>query len=160
VTATATVSLRPAGPDDCRQVWEWRNEASARAMFFSSGEIPYDEHRRWFMTKLSDPDLLFVIVVDGAGEPVGYVRCAVHDGAGDVSIALAPAARGRGYGRHALREAAARFFADRPLRRLSARVLPGNAASLRAFQQAGFVEHGLVDVDGQRAHELVLERSA
>jgi RimJ/RimL family protein N-acetyltransferase len=160
MTSTAVVTLRAAGPDDCRHVWELRNEASARAMFFHGDEIPYADHRRWFLAKLHDPDLLFLIVVDDGGRPVGYVRCALQDGVGEVSIALDPAARGRGYGRRALRDSAARFFAERPLRCLRAHVRPGNAASLVAFRNAGFVEHGMTAVDGQPAHELVLERPA
>jgi UDP-2,4-diacetamido-2,4,6-trideoxy-beta-L-altropyranose hydrolase len=160
MTVTSGISLRPAALDDCRRVWEWRNEPSARVMFFNSDEIPYEEHRRWFTTKLGDPDLVFLIVVDPAGEPVGYVRCQLHESVGDVSIALAPLARGRGYGSHALRGASARFFAERPLRSLRALVRRGNGASLRAFERAGFVEHRLTDIDGQPAHELFLERSA
>jgi RimJ/RimL family protein N-acetyltransferase len=155
-----TVSLRPATPDDCRRVWDWRNDASTRAVAFNADVIPYEQHRRWFETRLTDPDLLFLIIVDGTGEPVGYVRCAVHEGAGEVSIALAPQCRGRGYGTEALREAAARFFAEWPLQRLTARVLSTNVASLRAFEHAGFVERGVTAVDGQPTHELVLERSA
>jgi hypothetical protein len=37
-------------------------------------------------------------------------------------------------------------------------VLPGNVASLRAFEHAGFVPHGLTNVGGHLAQELVMER--
>jgi len=158
---TSAVSLRPATAADGDALWHWRNEPSARRMFFNGDPIPLEAHRRWLAAKLGDPALRLLIVVDGAGEAVGYVRCEARGDVGEVSIALAPAARGKGYGTAALREAAARLFAEGTLRALRAYVLPHNAASVRAFERAGFVlRPGVAEVAGHAAHELVRERSS
>lgn len=155
------VRVRPAGADDCRHFWEWRNHPSARLVAFDQTPIPYDAHAPWFARKLHDPAARMLVVVGPEGRDIGYVRCDIAEGIGEISVGLAAEEQGKGYGPLALRAAAGWLLGDRGLQRLRAYVRPGNERSHRAFERAGFVSSGdRVAVRGQDVHELVFERSS
>jgi len=132
--------LRRARPTDADQLRRWRNDPETRARSFSRQEISEAEHRRWLEQKLADPACLLLIVEDG-GAPVGQVRLEkVSPSEAEVSIGLAPGARGRGIGRRALLLAAAEGRRALAVGRLRAEIKEDNDPSLRAFAAAGFAE--------------------
>ena len=101
------VTLRPAELSDEARLLDWRNDPATRAASLSSGEVSSQDHRRWLASKLADSRCaLFVILVNS--KPLGQVRIdLLDDELAEVSIGLAPEARGRGAGREALRLVAA-----------------------------------------------------
>jgi UDP-2,4-diacetamido-2,4,6-trideoxy-beta-L-altropyranose hydrolase len=105
------------------------NDPSVRAHSFNSDPIPYEDHARWFAAAMNDPERACFLVEHGP-DTVGYVR---FDG-DEISIALAPHARGRGLGVSAIR--AAIDASGKP--HVIAYVLEGNEASVRTFERAGF----------------------
>jgi RimJ/RimL family protein N-acetyltransferase len=158
---TGGVRIRPAGADDCRQFWEWRNHPSTRLVAFDQTPIPYDTHVPWFGRKLLDPATRMLVVVDADGQDIGYVRCDIADGAGEISVGLAATEQGKGYGPVALRAAAHWLLQDRGVQRLRAYVRSANERSLRAFERAGFVASAArVPMHGEDVYELTLERSS
>jgi RimJ/RimL family protein N-acetyltransferase len=148
--------LRRARPADCRLVWRIRNEETARAASLSGDPIPFEAHERWWRRTLEDPSALVYIASPHGGSPSGYVRFALEDDQATISIALAPSARGRGFGTAAIRAGCAAVLASGTARRIVALVKPGNEASLRAFLRAGFVERPRSEA-ASGAVELVLE---
>ena len=131
------VALRPAGPDDCRAVWRWRNEAGARRASFDSSPIPFATHERWFLDSLRRRHRKIYVVVAG-DRPSGVARLDVTGRQATVSIHLAPEWRGRGVGPRALAALAEIAFSRLGLVRLVARIKADNSASLAAFRRAGF----------------------
>jgi RimJ/RimL family protein N-acetyltransferase len=138
------VSLRPADLSDEARLLEWRNEPATRAASLMPGEISAADHHAWLVRRLADDGSALFIVLDDL-EPVGQVRLDRRgDGLAEVSIGLAPEARGRGVGREALRLAA--LEAPRvEATTLSALVKADNEASLRSFAAAGYREFGRRD---------------
>jgi RimJ/RimL family protein N-acetyltransferase len=134
----AVLELRAARPEDEELVLIWRNEVSTRAGSFSSEEISRDEHSRWFARKLADSNCKLLIVEED-GRPVGQVRLdRVEADKAEISIGLAPDARGRGVGREALRCAVLEAPRRLGVTTVTAFVKHNNAASLAAFTAAGF----------------------
>lgn len=134
------VTLRPADFSDEERLLEWRNEPTTRAASLTTAEVSAEDHQRWLRGKLDDPDTALFIVLDD-GEAIGQVRLDRLDHAlAEVSIGLAPEARGRGAGREALRLAAREAGERLGVRELSAQVKPDNEASLRSFAAAGYTE--------------------
>jgi RimJ/RimL family protein N-acetyltransferase len=132
------LTLRRAVPDDEERLLGWRNEPSTRDASFTPDEISTEEHHRWFARKLANPSCALLIIED-AGQAVGQVRLdRVDPDTAEVSIGLAPEARGRGLGRTALQLAASEASKLLGVRTVRAFVRQGNPASLHAFRAAGF----------------------
>lgn len=132
------VTLRPVRDDDAERLLEWRNDADAVRFSVSGRHVTGEDHARWFETRRHNPSVhLWIAEVDGT--PVGQVRVDYEpDGVGVVSVAVAPAHRGRGIGSEMLRAMAATVVAETTVCVLKALVHPDNVQSIRAFERAAF----------------------
>ena len=136
-THATRVTLRPATPEDCRQVWLWRNDEGTRAASFDTSPISFETHERWFHESLRHRDRhVYIVLVDG--QEAGVVRLDVAGARGIVNIHLAPEWRGRGVGPRTLAALEDVAFGSLHLTRMEAEVKAGNPASLAAFQKVGF----------------------
>jgi RimJ/RimL family protein N-acetyltransferase len=149
-----TISLRSAGFGDAARLLAWRNDPATRRASFATAAVDAAGHAAWLRARLADPATLLLIAEDADGTAVGQVRLdrdRARD-AGEVSIAVAPQARGRGIARAALAALAARD--DLGVATLRARVKADNAPSLALFAAAGYAETRR-EADGT----VVLERA-
>lgn len=133
------LAARPATSEDALMLLRWRNDPSVRAVSRSSEPVPWSSHRAWLAHVLEDPDRR-LYVTEQAGIRVGTVRFDRLDDGGEweVSITLAPEARGRGLAGAVLAAAEEAFAADQPDATLVAAILPDNAPSQRLFVRAGY----------------------
>lgn len=141
------LTIRDATQSDCRLLWRWVNEPHVRTSAFRSEWIPWREHVAWFKRKMGDTKCRIYILENDAGRAVGQVRFDRRDdGTAEVDINIDAHHRGRGYGTEALQRACRRLFGEAPLTAVVARIKVTNAASIRAFEKAGFaaVERRLV----------------
>jgi RimJ/RimL family protein N-acetyltransferase len=147
----ALVRVRPAGPHDAELLLAWANDPLTRAAGFHPRPIEPEEHRAWLAERLaSSSSRLLIGLADG--QPFGQIRLErAEDGVAEVSIAIAPEARGRGLGRQLLDTGLAAALADRSfaVSAFVARIRPGNVASIRLFGGAGFDEAERTLVDGE-----------
>jgi RimJ/RimL family protein N-acetyltransferase len=152
--------LRPATMDDADVLLEMRNEPTTRRWSLDGTPIPRPHHLAWLERRLAAPDEGRIWVAELDGEVVGQSRIDVlGHGSGEISVGLAPPARGRGLGGWLIREATARGEAELGLREVVAVIKPDNAASLRAFERAGY--GGARTIERLGARVLVLtHRSA
>ncbi|MBA2573472.1 MAG: GNAT family N-acetyltransferase [Nocardioidaceae bacterium] len=144
-------SLRAATLDDAELLLAWRNDDATRRSSRSQEPLEYDAHLAWLSDAIRDPRrLLRVVVADGS--PVASVRFDLlpdRDDSAEVSIVVAPAARGQGYGGVAL--AAGHLLVGETwpaVREVLAVVHQGNEPSRRLFEQAGYVLLAGPDEDG------------
>ncbi len=153
---SAELTLRRAGKNDCRLLWEWANDPGVRAASFHTAVIPWEEHAAWFAEKLGSG--LIYIAESPEGIPVGQFRV---DGLGEaeaqVDVSVAPEKRGAGIAAALILKAAQEVFRETGLLRLHAYVKAENRASLRAFEKAGFTvsERGgnVVHYSSERSRE-------
>jgi RimJ/RimL family protein N-acetyltransferase len=93
----------------------------------------------------TDPDAGVTFVVCVGERAVGRGNIFTEDPlarTAEVGMALAPEARGKGYGTAALRQIVEFGFERRNLRRLHLAVIASNAAAIACYRKAGFVEEG------------------
>jgi UDP-2,4-diacetamido-2,4,6-trideoxy-beta-L-altropyranose hydrolase len=157
--AAAAVRLRPAGPGDCRQIWEWANEPATRSASFSSDPIPWEQHQRWFAGRLRDPGCVFLIVQND-GEAIGQVRFELKQSAAVISVSLTERFHRHGLGARVIRMAVDELLRTRPIELVHAYIRQENVASLRAFAKAGFAQPEATTVHGEAAVRLVLKRES
>lgn len=145
------VLLRHAAATDAEMTFAWRNDPGTRAMFRSTCAVTWAEHLRWFERRRADRAAPYWIG-ECDGRPVGTVRLDSRAmGEAEVSITVAPEARGRGVGRAILSSLCDRARAD-GWRVLHAEVKTDNPASRRIFESCGFSRVGGDD----RMHRLAL----
>jgi RimJ/RimL family protein N-acetyltransferase len=130
--------LRPARESDARLLLEWRNDPEARAASRTQEVVPLPDHQRWLGAVLADPDRT-LLIAERAGKPVGTVRFDRRANEAEISVAVAPSARGGGLGRRLIAEASELELEARPqLDRIVAAVRRENRRSAGVFERAGF----------------------
>jgi pseudaminic acid synthase len=133
----ADLSLAPATRDDGPRILAWHNDPLTRAMSTSQAEATPEGHAAWLSATLASQDRMLLIARTG-GLAVGQIRLDLYGhGAAEVSISVAPEARGKGLARAILR-AVEPLACDRGIGFLTARIRVENEASTRAFKCAGY----------------------
>lgn len=154
MNASCVVKLRPAAEGDCRHIWEWRNESTAREASFNSEPISYEEHTIWFTRQLADPNSRVSVVLSADGEEVGYVRLDIRGEDAYISVSIDKRHRGRGYGVSAIKKASTQILNTAPVSRIVALVRQDNPPAQSLFVRAGFVQRGSTTVNGVQSWRL------
>jgi len=150
--------LRPVREEDSKILWEWANDPDVRAVSFSPEPIPWEQHVKWFKSKLNDPRCIFYIAVNSDDVPMGQIRYDTEDNKAVVSISMDRKLRGKGYGSRLIGLASRRLFGVSNVDTINAYVKQGNEASVGSFVKAGFREMGTKMMHGHQAAHLILRR--
>ncbi len=132
------VILRPATLDDSRQLWEWRNDETVRQVSFSTDPVPWENHCRWFTSRVDSPACRILIAQNAAGLPVGQVRLDVANSRATISISIAAEFRSGGFGRPMIRKATQLAFWQLGVNGVDAFIKADNIASQKVFQHCGY----------------------
>lgn len=149
-TAAHDLTVRGATQEHSALIWEWRNDPVTRAASTETAKIPWATHNAWFERVLAD-STHHLLVGFHHNEPIAalrFDRIAQEDldpaneqlqTRWEISINLAPAARGYGYSVPLL-EAAARWLRshEASASQILAEIRTENQASRRAFAKAGY----------------------
>lgn len=138
----SSVVLRLAAAADEKVLLRWANDPETRRASLRSETIDPATHAAWFASRLADPDgRLWIGLVDD--QPIGQLRIErTTEGDGEVSIAVAPEARGRGLSRPLLLAGLVAAREELGVRRFVALVRQENDRSLALFRGAGFHDAG------------------
>lgn len=150
------LTLRAAGPDDARRLWEWANDPSVRAWSFDPEPIPWEAHLSWYGQRLASAATRFWML-DADCEPVGQIRYdrSPAGRTAQISFSVAAAHRGRGYGVALIERSRDLALAELDVSAIVALTIAGNTASRRAFERVGFRVTGLRDVRGRTCHHFI-----
>lgn len=130
--------VRQAQPEDAMDILHWRNDPLVCAMSRHHEPISEAVHMAWYSRAVDDPNRLLLIGVMGE-KKIGIVRFDHHQASlWEVSITMAPNARGKGVGRHLLEMALKRLNIIHAPSSVLAVVRLNNEPSLRLFHSLGF----------------------
>ena len=138
--------LRPVTVDDADILLGWRNDPKVRAASRATDEVTMAEHEGWLMRMLESPLAWLFIGVDEDNQPVGHTRVVEAERYAEVSIVVAPHARGRGLGSQLLNLTHDAYAADGGDFELRAFVRASNDPSHRLFLSAGYIADDVTDV--------------
>lgn len=145
MTDLPTLALRPILAEDAADLLVWRNDPLTRRNSRNSETVTPQAHAAWLSRVLTDPNRRVWIGVEG-DMPVGTTSAARdRDGAVEIAVTVAPAARGRRLSTALIRLAVQQSRAIWPDSRIRAEIKPDNRASRKAFEACGFVETGVRD---------------
>lgn len=120
----------------------WANEEETRKQSFSMEPISKETHHAWYCTALASDTRSLYICYHGE-MPIGLFRSdLLSDEETEISYQIDVRFRGRGYAGAMLQAGEALLQEVYPkLKKLSARVKPGNGASCRLLQKLGYEEN-------------------
>lgn len=146
------LKLRPADEYDRHLIWSIRNEPEVREASFNTNEIPWEDHKKWYSKALIDPTLtMYMIDVDEIS--IGTIRFNQEEHEATVSIAISEGFRGMNYGTIALQMACKKYLETHKTK-IIAYIKCGNVRSTKAFNKAGFTNHGIQMVSGSASYRL------
>lgn len=156
-----TIILRNATRDDCRFIWELANDPLVRAVSFSSDEIPWEDHQKWFNAKLHDSQCLFYIAEDSAGKMLGQMRFELKNEGWVISLSIVQTFRGKGVGADMIKAGSRKLFDSNPeINKIHAYIKNENIASIHVFEKSGYKEIGPASINNDNdAVLMILERT-
>jgi UDP-2,4-diacetamido-2,4,6-trideoxy-beta-L-altropyranose hydrolase len=143
-----SVRIRPAENSDCELIWKWANESEARSVSFNSDYISWQDHVKWFSSRLQRDDIKFYIITTDRGISIGQARFEPDNENTVISVSVDPAFRGRGLGSVLISKACRQFRYDSDRSNINAYIKLDNWVSRQAFGNAGFREIGMTEVKG------------
>jgi UDP-2,4-diacetamido-2,4,6-trideoxy-beta-L-altropyranose hydrolase len=149
------IILRPVCREDSALLWYWANEPVVRAASFSSEFIPWEQHVRWFESKINDENCLIFLAVNHQGTPIGQVRFDSQGKEAVISTSIAKEFRGLGYGSLVIEMASRRLFEIINVSQINAYVKIDNVLSKRAFVKAGYKERQQLIIHDQPALQMI-----
>lgn len=136
------VVVRLATLADSHDILAWRNDQQTRQMSRESSPVSEPDHAAWFDSMIERSDRLLTICgASGKDEKVGVVRFDLYGSQeAEISINLAPTARGRGFAKACLKRAIEFLQREHPnCTRICAEIREDNVGSIRSFEGVGFV---------------------
>jgi len=136
------INLTKAGITDINDIFEWRNHPDIRKNFFNQELLSWDEHEKWFMAKLKDPDAA-VYMAYYRKEKIGTIRFESENSVIKTSVILNPLFLSKGLGSHVIKLGVKRFIMEKKSdMQIIAEIKKDNIASIKAFQKADFKKSG------------------
>lgn len=137
-TQSAGIDLKEADIRDCRDIWLWRNNVTARQASFSGKPIAYAQHKSWFRSKLTDPRTSIYIAKKNS-EKIGAIRFERKEGRAYASVNLNPIFYGRGLGGIIIKSGSQKFLSHAKTSvKVVAEIKRDNIISQKAFARAGY----------------------
>ena len=134
----SSVTIREATIDDAKLFFEWANDPVVRQMAFHTEPIPWENHIKWFNTKVKSPKSHLLLCYHGL-EPIGQVRFDILDGdEAEIDISIDKDQRGKGYGRAMLNAAIEYEYLMNNVSSFISEVKHENLSSNKLFLTCGF----------------------
>ena len=134
------INLTKAGTTDINDIFEWRNHPDIRKNSFNQELLSWEEHEKWFMAKLKNPDTTAYMAYYGE-KKVGTIRFESKESVIKTSVMLNPDFLSKGFGSKVIKLGVEKFIREkRPSKSLIAEIKKDNVASAKAFKKAGYKE--------------------
>jgi RimJ/RimL family protein N-acetyltransferase len=130
--------IRKADKQDIKLLFDWANDPEVRKASFSTHEITWEEHSKWYEKVLNSENVVIYVLTED-DVPVGQARFTVEDGIADIGYSIGSEFRSRGLATRLLKMAMWDAVKERKdIIDFQARVKRDNIASLRVFEKLGF----------------------
>lgn len=146
------ISLRFANTEDLLSIYKWRNSPESLRYSFNHNPIGLEDHKKWYFSKLADPDCILMIGIDKKeNESIGVLRFDLRNNIAVISVYLAPNHHGKGLGSFLIKKGSNWVKKNLPhINRIDAEIIQNNSASLNAFKKAGYqISHSTYSINMQ-----------
>ena len=139
------IYLRFADFEDAEDLLKWRNDENTRNASFNTKEINVEEHKKWFKESLRNPERNIFIICDMNCHKLGQIRFDKIGDSAEIDITIDTDFRHQGIGSIALKKASKCYMDNFHVDRLIGKVKTDNIASMKTFENAGFIVSNELD---------------
>jgi UDP-2,4-diacetamido-2,4,6-trideoxy-beta-L-altropyranose hydrolase len=137
---TRSISIKLAKESDCELIWHWANDQEVRNSAFCSDMILFEDHKKWFYSKIHDPQSYQFVGYDGRNRAIGQIRFdELSDREYDVDVSIDKRFREKGCGSELIKQAIRELLNVAAVDVIHSHVKFGNSASKYVFLSAGFI---------------------
>ncbi len=148
------IYFRMATKNDVQLYFKWVNDREVRSNSFQNDPVKYEDHSKWFFSKLDAGNCFFYIFYNDANEAVGQVRIEITSNETIIGISVDKSYRGKSLSSKMLLLSTNDFLKNHHVG-IVAYIKETNVASYRAFISAGFREYSFVLNDNNRCYKLL-----
>lgn len=131
------LSYRNAALVDSKMIYKWNTDPLTRSNSFNSNSFSFEEHHKWFRSKLTDLNAIFMIFTNQASNDVGMVRIDKTTGDWLIGITIDEKSRGKGFSSEMISKASKVHYSNFA-QTIIAQIKNDNIASIKAFLKAGY----------------------
>lgn len=133
--------IRKATYQDIDIIYNWANDPEVRKNSFNTNPIRYEDHCKWYNTKMQSPNTAIFVLMCG-DIPVGQCRIDVDGEEGVISYLVDKNYRNLGYGKILLNMVSEKIMNEYPeISMLVAEVKEDNISSRKVFLSLGYIEN-------------------
>ena len=148
--------FRFAKNEDVDLYFDWANDEIVRQNSFKQEPINYENHVKWFHSKVDSNSSYLYLFLNMNNEAVGQVRIEKSSEETIIGISIDKNHRGKSLGVEMLQQASSNFFETNPREIINAYIKQENIASYMIFQKAGFRNETLTE----NTYKLTLSKTS
>lgn len=152
------IKFRKASVEDVLTYFDWASDEEVRKQSFNSNEIVFEEHEKWFRSKLADNSCLMLIFQNEKNENIGQIRFQEQEANNTViGISITKSFRGKGLGTEMLMRACDFYLKEKPNSTIHAYIKKSNFISKYSFEKAGFQFLQMVNIKNYESYHYYLK---
>ena len=142
------LTFRKAVLADVKLYFDWANDSSVRAQSYSSSAIDFENHKKWFETKLEDDSCMLLLFQNEEKSNIGQIRIQKeNEKEALIGISIAAEHRGKGLAKEMLLLASDYFLEKNKGYLINAYIKEQNISSKQAFEKAGFEFENIINYE-------------
>lgn len=142
------LTFRKAILADAKLYFDWTNDSVVREQSYNSNTIDYENHKKWFETKLEDDSCMLLLFQNEGMINIGQIRIQKENECKAlIGISIAAEHRGRGYAKGMLLLASDYFLEINKCYLINAYIKEQNRSSKQAFEKAGFEFQNIINYE-------------
>jgi RimJ/RimL family protein N-acetyltransferase len=148
-----SLTVRKANLEDAELYFEWANDEEVRNQSFNSNSIDWLNHQEWFNKKVKNENCLLFVFETNSRDTVGQVRLEKHNEYESyiIGVSVSKKFRGKKLASQLISKACTLFFEENPTYTINAYIKRENFASIKSFEQAGFIFSQSLDYQGSES---------
>ena len=150
------LTFREANENDTQLYFDWANDPVVREQSYNSNPINFENHKKWFESKINDCSCLMFIFQNEKKLNIGQIRIQKENNKEAlIGISIASDFRGRGYAKDMLQIASDFFLKSNPTFLINAFIKETNLSSKYAFEKAGFEFKVLINYENFQSFHYI-----
>ena len=132
------IQFRTASKEDLNLTFDWASNKEIRKFSGNRNEIVFDEHKKWFETKIN-ADNCYYLIATIDNKAIGSIRFDINEqNEATISYLIDTNHQGKGYGKTILSEGCNLLVDNKKISKINGIVFKDNIASYKAFINLGF----------------------